>query len=293
MLAPSRVLSLLLLPSLAASLKVTVLGGTGFVGSRVVKRLALDEGATVTSVSKTGRIPDWCRSEDWAVSVKWLKNDFTRGSRGKLADDIGSPDVLISCVGTLGFDRQGLLLGNGVANVEAMQAAREAGTSKYVLLSVASEVAKCEKGWLPPFMSAYFQGKATAEEAVLEAAGSAGRASFIKPSFIYGGEGLGAFGLFPPRVSQGYGDAVAELLGAEPVQKAADKLPGLLKVALRPPSSVDAVAAVCVAAAMGRLEAQVVDGTAEINAAAGAPAPTGLSKLAEGVTSKFKELTAE
>jgi len=61
--------------------------------------------------------------------------------------------VLVSCVGSVGFDVQGLLLGNAIANEAAAAAAGKAGTSRYVYCSVASEVAACENGWLP----AYFQ----------------------------------------------------------------------------------------------------------------------------------------
>ena len=69
---------------------------------------------------------------------------------------MGQPSVLVSCVGSVGFDVQGLLLGNAIANEAAAYAAAKAGTSRYVYCSVASEVAACENGWLP----AYFQVRA-------------------------------------------------------------------------------------------------------------------------------------
>ena len=49
---------------------------------------------------------------------------------------------------------QGLILGNGVANVAAAAAAKEAGVGKYVFVSVASEVAD-SASWLPNFFSGY------------------------------------------------------------------------------------------------------------------------------------------
>jgi len=44
---------------------VTVLGGTGFVGSRVCKLLAHQEGIeTVISLSKSGTTPAWLAKEE-------------------------------------------------------------------------------------------------------------------------------------------------------------------------------------------------------------------------------------
>ena len=129
-----------------------------------------------------------------------------------------------------------------------------------VLVSVASEVAAC-KETLPDFFSGYFEGKEAAESA----ATSAGTSCVVKPTFIYGGD---EFGLLPPRVAAFYGSGVEELLSLPPFTFAAGKLPeggpaGLLKVALRPPVSVDAVAGACAAAAMGEASG-VLDGTAAI-----------------------------
>ena len=45
-------------------------------------------------------------------------------------------------------------MGNGVANVAAAAAAKEAGVGKYVFVSVASEVAD-SASWLPNFFSGY------------------------------------------------------------------------------------------------------------------------------------------
>jgi hypothetical protein len=80
---------------------------------------------------------------------------------------VGTPEALVSCVGAVGFDVQGLLLGNGVANVAGAKAAATAASKKadaaghqcrtYVFCSVASEVAACEKGWLPAYFSGYFK----------------------------------------------------------------------------------------------------------------------------------------
>ena len=143
---------------------------------------------------------------------------------------------------------------------------------RFVLVSVASEVAAA-KGWLPGYFEFYFKGKAMAEAAAAEAAGE-GNAYVVKPSFIYGGD---SFELFPPRVASGYGAAIEEILSNAIITKIADVLPGLLKVALRPPSSVDAVAEACVRCAVGDCSSNVMDGTVAINEAAGADKATGFS----------------
>ena len=230
-------LRLCLLVSAASALKVTVLGGTGFVGSRVCHALATSSSSVeVVSVSRTGEVPEWCKGEDWTKQVSWVKNEFTRGSREKLQEAIGSPDAVVSCVGAIGVDQQGLLLGNGVANAEAAAAAKVVGAQRMAYVSVGSEVV-ASKGWcvairtphlrrtahvalagtcaerpgicwhlphpaphlpprLPGFFGAYFEGKQAAEEAMVAEFGE--NACIIKPSFIYGGDD---FGLLPPRVS--------------------------------------------------------------------------------------------
>lgn len=156
---------------------------------------------------------------------------------------------------------------------------KKSGVRKFVYVSVASEVANCFPAWLPSFFGGYFDGKAQAEEAITDAVGE-GNACFVKPTFIYGGE---SFGLFPPRVNGAYGAAVEELLMLQPFQAAANVLPGLIKVALRPPVSVDAVAGACAAFVVGDTDATTIDGTVAINAAARQPDATGLTDLAAKV----------
>jgi len=278
--------------------KVTVLGGTGFVGSRVVQRL-VDAGATVTSVSQSGKAPSWCAGEAWTEAVHWVAQDLTRGSRESVEAAVGTPDALVSCVGSIGFDVQGSLLGNGIANVAAAKAAGKAGScSTYVYCSVASEVAACEKKWLPPYFSGYFKGKRMAEAAFKDAAEckeSGGRVVLVKPSFIYGGD---SFGLFPPRVNDAYGSVVEELLSVSLTSSIADALPGLIKVALRPPVSVESLAAAMCAATLagssagstGTMEVSELDGTAAINSAAGQPAATGMTDFVASISKKIDEM---
>ena len=251
----------LLLPAVSA-LRVTVAGGSGFVGSRVCKYL-VENGAEVTSVSKSGKAPAGAGS--WASSVKWVANDFTRGSMGELEAALGTPEAFVSCVGTVGFDRQGLVLGNGKANVDCAKALTNiGGVQRCSYVSVSGELFD-SSGWLPGFFVGYFDGKKMAESALKDLAPT----TIVRPTFIYGGD---EFAIAPPRVTAEYGEFIEGLLSAGPFQFLAGVLPGLLKVALRPPVSVDAVAACCARTALGSVEAgQEIEGTEAINGAADLP----------------------
>ena len=160
-----RIATLLMLQG-ASALKVTVCGGTGFVGSRVCKQL-VDAGAEVTSVSKSGMVPAWASGEEWTSKVTWVKNDPLDGARENLEAAIGSPDAVVSCVGAVGFDKQNLIQNNGKVNQEIAVAAKKTGTVKeFVLVSVSKEVDE-SVGWLvgrseriPAWGEGYFEGKA-------------------------------------------------------------------------------------------------------------------------------------
>lgn len=254
----------------ATALKVTVAGASGFVGSRVCKYLVEAGGHEVRGVSKSGTAPEWAVGEPWVTSVTWVANDFTRGSLERLSEAIGTPDAYVSCVGSIGFDRQGLLLGNGKANVDAAKALKPAGTVQRVsYVSVSEDLFSCSS-WLPGFFVGYFDGKRQAEAAFEELA--PGGVTVVRPTFIYGGD---SFGIAPPRVTSEYGAFIEGLLSAPPFVVLANVLPGLLKVALRPPVSGDAVAAACARAVLGKLEPSesVLDGAKVINAAADLPEP--------------------
>ena len=84
-----------------ASLSVTVFGGTGFAGSRVCK-LLVGEGASVTSISKSGSVPKWCADEEWAKKVEWKSADLLSSQDAALDSAVGNPDAVVSCVGVVG-----------------------------------------------------------------------------------------------------------------------------------------------------------------------------------------------
>ena len=259
-------------------IKVTVVGGTGFVGSRVCKILTEDYGVSVTSVSKSGTVPSTFGGEEWTNQVTWKSADLLSGDEAQIANAIGSPDSIVSCVGVVGTDPIELLDGNGKTNVAAFGAVN--GAAKYsAFVSVSSEVSELSgTPWLPEFFDGYFNGKQQAEESALQAVGGdSSRCIIVKPSFIYGGD---SFGLLPPRVNYEYGSGVEELLSLGVFKFLGDVTPGLIKVALRPPVSVDAVAGACAAAAMGKVSTGgVLEGTAEIKAVTNDPPATGLTEF--------------
>ena len=62
-------------PEKSKKTKVVVLGGNGFVGSRVSK-LLVQAGCEVSSVSRSGTPPSWASKEDWVSGVTWTKVSY-------------------------------------------------------------------------------------------------------------------------------------------------------------------------------------------------------------------------
>ena len=222
----------------AAAKKVVVLGGSGFVGSRVVKRIA-DTGAKVTSVSRSGT--------EVQGAYETEKIDLRdEESFEELKEIMDGADAVVSCVGVIGGDDNRMLAGNGFTNVRGIKAAKAAGVKRFVYVSVASIVPDVVGA--TPLMKGYFAGKVLAEEALAENF-DASQYLVVKPSFIYGGD---EFSVNPPRVTQAYGDILVKLLGSELVKSVAEKTPGPIKLTLAEPVSVDDVAGACAAGAMVR-----------------------------------------
>ena len=204
------------------AMKVTVVGGAGFVGSRVCKIL-VGAGAEVTSLSKSGKIPEWAASEEWTRNVRWNAIDLLDAEDAAIDAAMNNPTGIVSCLGVVDSNVETLRLGNGVANINAFASAKRAGVKRAVYISVASEVATCEENWLPfakEEFAAYFEGKSMAEDAAAAAVGQdATKLCIVKPSFIYGGETFevplpGKF--VAPRVSSDYGYFVEELHSISP-----------------------------------------------------------------------------
>jgi len=231
--------------------KVVVLGGNGFVGSRVVEALVA-RGAEVVSVSKSGK-PAAIAGAD---KVTWTKADVLTAD---FSETFSGADAVISCVGVIGGSDEYMQTGNGATNVAAAKAAAAAKVPKFVYVSVASIVPAAVDGIA---LKGYFAGKREAEAAI--AAEFPGTSVVVGPSFIYGGD---SFVLNPPRVPAGYGGAIEGLLSSG-VMRALSGIGGPIGLTLAPPVAVESVAGAVVAGALGLVPAGKIDGTDAINAAA-------------------------
>ncbi|CAN0101301.1 unnamed protein product, partial [Heterosigma akashiwo] len=226
--------------------KVLVLGGSGFVGSEVCKKLK-QLGIEYIATSRDGRdgtvALDFNSSIDIASKVQQLAEDCT---------------AVISCVGAIGtsLDVKVANSGTGLAS----NGAKAAGVKKFVYISVAPEVRDSVKS-VSAFDN-YMEGKTLSENAIKT--NFADGYTIIAPTFIYGGD---KFGINPPRVADGYGRLVEGLLSSGPFRAAASVSPGFIGVALEPPIKVSAVAGAAVAGALG-LSQPILDTYDEINEAA-------------------------
>ncbi|KAK3434789.1 hypothetical protein EUGRSUZ_D02227 [Eucalyptus grandis] len=151
--------------------RVVVLGGSGFVGSAICKA-AVSKGIEVVSLSRSGQ-PTYPGS--WVDQVTWASGDVFYANWDEVL--VGATAV-VSTLGGFGSEEQMQRI-NGEANVVAVNAAKDFGVPKFVLISVHDYN-------LPPFLlsSGYFTGKRKAESEVLSKYPNAG--VVLRPGFIYG-----------------------------------------------------------------------------------------------------------
>ncbi|XP_027081285.1 uncharacterized protein At1g32220, chloroplastic-like isoform X1 [Coffea arabica] len=157
--------------------RVVVLGGSGFVGSAICKA-AVSKGIEVISLSRSGR-PSY--TDSWVDQVTWKSvillpaGDVFYVNWDEVF--VGATAV-VSTLGGFGSEEQMLRI-NGEANVVAVNAAKDFGISKFILISVHDYN-------LPSFLlnSGYFTGKRKAESEVLSKYPNSG--VVLRPAFIYG-----------------------------------------------------------------------------------------------------------
>ncbi|KAL9267133.1 hypothetical protein AKJ16_DCAP14347 [Drosera capensis] len=194
--------------------RLVVLGGSGFVGSAICKA-AVSKGIEILSLSRSGR-PSY--NDPWVDQVSWVPgmyyllsfdeaiqinqsykhnndddDDVTFENRVScLTPVLCAGDVfyvnwdevlvgataVVSTLGGFGNEEQMKRI-NGEANVVAVNAAKDYGVPKFILISVHDYN-------LPPFLlqSGYFTGKRKAESEVLSKYPNAG--VVLRPGFIYG-----------------------------------------------------------------------------------------------------------
>uniref|UniRef100_A0A1J3D8S1 Uncharacterized protein, chloroplastic n=1 Tax=Noccaea caerulescens TaxID=107243 RepID=A0A1J3D8S1_NOCCA len=158
--------------------RVVVLGGNGFVGSAICKA-AINNGIEVVSVSRSGR-PNY--QDSWLDQVTWVTGDVFYLNWDEVL--LGSTAV-VSTIGGFGNEEQMKRI-NGEANVTAVNAAKDFGVPKFVLITVHDYN-------LPPFIlsSGYFTGKRSAEAELLSRYPNSG--VVLRPGFIYGKRKVNGF----------------------------------------------------------------------------------------------------
>lgn len=211
--------------------KILVLG-KGFLGSQVCSTLA-DMGIETIATTRNGR--------DGTVALDFLQDDVSQKVE-RLAADCSA---VISCVGAIGTkDDKAVNAGTGLA----AQAAKRAGVTRFVYITVAPEVKEFARD--VEFLQEYMSGKTSSRELVLNEFSD--KAVLIEPTFIYGG---GSFELNPPRVASFYGQFIEEILSSNPIRNVERVLsPGFVKIALEPPVPVEDVARAAVAGALGETQ---------------------------------------
>jgi hypothetical protein len=214
--------------------KILVLGGTGFVGSRVVSKLN-DLGVQVIATSRNGRegtVAFDVTSE--GINVEKEIENLAKGCTG-----------VISCIGVIGTEKDATV--NAASGLAAI-GAKASGVDRFVYIAVAPEVKAFAEGI--EFLKPYMTGKTFSQDAV--ASNFPTGSTLIEPTFIYGGD---SFNVNPPRVAGFYGEFIETLLSSTPIRAANNITPGgVVKIALEPPVSVGSVAGAAVAGALGKTQ---------------------------------------
>ncbi|XP_058085941.1 uncharacterized protein At1g32220, chloroplastic [Magnolia sinica] len=203
--------------------RIVVLGGSGFVGSAICKA-AISKGIEVVSLSRSGRPP---YTDPWVDQVTWIVGDVFYARWDEVL--VGATAV-VSTLGGFGSEDQMKKI-NGDANILAVDAAKEFGIPKFILISVHDYN-------LPSFLlsSGYFTGKRKAESEVLSKYPSSG--VVLRPGFIYGKRRVDGFEIPLDLI----GEPLERFLSAaENFTKPLSSLPAS-DLLLAPPIKVDDVA---------------------------------------------------
>jgi NAD dependent epimerase/dehydratase family len=230
--------------------KVVVLGGSGFVGSEIVRMLRA-MGIPVVATSTNGR--------DGTTALDLTSSDAQSKLKGILQADGAATAAVVSCVGRIGTAEDEAV--NAATGTAAMTA-KAAGVERFVYITVSPEVKDFASDI--DFLAGYMRGKTFSRHAILEQFGD--KATLIEPTFIYGG---GSFETNPPRVPVFYGQFIEGVLSASPVRQVERILsPGIMKIALEPPVAVRDVAQAAVAGALGKSPVSILDTYDKIKKAA-------------------------
>lgn len=221
--------------------RLTVIGGTGFVGTRVVKA-ALAQGLQVTSVSRSGKL---LREDPALAGAEFVAADVE--DEASLRTVLDGADSVVSCLGAFG-SQDFMRRINGDANASIAKHARAVGVKRMVYVS--AQPFRPIEGLL----HGYFGGKRAAEEAVAEHFGSDG--AILRPPAVYGTRAVSATASVPLGA---LGVPLTTFLETGPMRGVASAL-GPLGDFLTPWVSVDDVAHAAVAHVVA--DAPAADGVA-------------------------------
>ncbi|KAJ3692565.1 hypothetical protein LUZ60_011660 [Juncus effusus] len=203
--------------------KIVVLGGSGFVGSSICKA-AVSNGIEVVSLSRSGR-PSYTGA--WVDQVNWVKGDVFYA---RWEEVLGGATAVVTTLGGFGNDEQMKRI-NGEANIISINAAKDFGIPKFIMISVHDYN-------LPSFLlnSGYFTGKRQAESELLSKYTNSG--VVLRPGFIYGKRKLDGFEIPLDLIGQ---PLERILKASQGFTKPLSSIPGS-DLILAPPVSVDDVA---------------------------------------------------
>ncbi len=175
---------------------VLVTGGTGFIGSRVVRRF-LDAGWRVVSFALPGEAPD----PAWRGDVEMVGGDLTKP--GSLASAVGDFDLVVHLAAVVGhagdYGRQWSVIAEGTGEVCTLAADR--GARAVVVSSIAVYGDKIrrqvchEADGFGVWQGAYGRAKQGQEAIALEIAARLGvPTTIVRPANVYGLGRGGAWG---------------------------------------------------------------------------------------------------
>jgi len=103
--------------------RLLVVGGSGYLGSRIVRQ-ALKAGHAVTSLSRRGRPTDTVTPASELAGAEWIAGDVTDSAA--VASAVDKADAVITTLGVFGSNAYMRSI-NGDANIAIARAAKEAG----------------------------------------------------------------------------------------------------------------------------------------------------------------------
>jgi len=159
---------------MAAKQTIIVVGGNGYVGSRMCEQAILS-GYNVVSISRSGTRPSWLKTTDWSQQVQYAQGDALEmdSMRPHFANDDGNVRAVISCVGCFSIWNSVMKKINGDTNINACAQAKENKIEKFVFVSAWRPEHLLSK-WNPCsyiFVPGYYDGKKRTEEKAEEVYG--------------------------------------------------------------------------------------------------------------------------